>query len=342
MTYSATRRFHKLCLATLVAVYFLVLVGGVVRATGSGMGCPDWPTCFGSLVPPTRVDQLPSDYKEQYAAYRDKKNQKFARFLSAIGMNDTAAKIRSDKSILVEDDFNPSKTWVEYVNRLVGVVIGLLIIALFVVSWPLRRAHRKLATGSLALLILVLFQGWFGSIVVSTNLTPWTVTIHMFLAVVMIALLVWLLVRSGAGELMAPASVRPWALFGIIALTVQIFLGTEVREVLDQLASTIPDRLLWINAAGTAFIVHRSFSWVIMVVLAGIYWKLRKTSAPRASYLVPILLILCSFLTGSAMAYFGVPPAMQPVHLLVAVVAVGWMFQVYLQSVDAPERNTAV
>lgn len=296
------------------------------------MGCPDWPTCFGSVVPPTRVDQLPSDYKAQYAAYRDKKNQKFARYLAMIGMKATADQLLADKSVLEESDFNPTKTWTEYVNRLVGVVIGLLIIGLFVAAWPLRATYSRLFTGAAALLALVIFQGWFGSIVVSTNLTTWTITVHMFLAIAMVFLLEWLFIRSGEAQQTIPTNLRPWLIAGIIAFAIQIFLGTEVRSVLDQLADSAVDRRAWIVAAGGAFLIHRSFSWGLIVVLTVIYLKLRKTGAEKASYLVPVLLLLCSVLTGTAMAYFGVPAAMQPVHLLAAVIAIGWMFQVYLQT----------
>ena len=197
---TATRPFHRLCLSTLVAVYFLILVGGIVRSTGSGMGCPDWPTCFGKWVPPTSASQLPADYKEQNAAYRDKKNQKFARYLSLVGLHETANKIMQDKAILAEADFSPVKAWVEYLNRVVGVAIGIFIIALFYTSWRIRSRSAGLFKGSLILLILVIVQGWFGSIVVSTNLTSWTVTVHMFLAIVMVALLVWLFVMSGVSE----------------------------------------------------------------------------------------------------------------------------------------------
>src|SRR6478752_3804607 len=127
----ARKRFQKFGFITLVAVYFLILVGGIVRSTGSGMGCPDWPKCFGSWTPPTSIEQLPPNYKENYSAYRDKKNQKFARYLRLIGMNSTADQLLSNKSVLEEADFNPVKTRIEYINRLVGVSIGFFILVLF-------------------------------------------------------------------------------------------------------------------------------------------------------------------------------------------------------------------
>lgn len=327
---AATKRFHKLCLYTLVAVYFLVLVGGVVRSTGSGMGCPDWPKCFGQWVPPTSVSQLPSDYKQQYANYREKKNQKFALYLSIIGLQESSKMILEDKAILVEADFNATKTWVEYVNRLVGAAIGLLIIALFVVSWGTRKTSPKIFYGSLAALILVVLQGWFGSIVVSTHLTSWTVTLHMFLAMLLIALLVWLMVRSGQEKFLAVTGVRIWLTAGMLALLVQTFLGTQVRGTLDRLALSL-DRDYWIANAGFDFIAHRSFSWVVILSQVGLWLKFRKTTAEKSLTVVPFLLILTSLITGACMAYFAVPAFLQPIHLLLAMVTFGWFFQVYME-----------
>ncbi len=330
MNSTATRKFNRLCLSTLVAVYFLVLVGGIVRSTGSGMGCPDWPKCFGGWVPPTSVRQLPVNYKEQYAAYRDKKNQKFARYLSLIGLQDTANKILEDKSVLQEAEFNPSKTWVEYINRLVGVAIGLMIIAVFLASWQIRKHSRRLFMGAMATLILVVVQGWFGSIVVSTNLTAWTITVHMFLAVLLVVLLIWLFVRSGPQAEVKLDGTQLWLIAGMVTLLVQIFLGTQVRETIDRLAS-LP-RQEWIANAGLDFIIHRGFSWAVLAIQVGIWLKFRKTGTDSSLTVVPFVLILSSLVTGGVMAYFSVPQFLQPIHLLLAVVTFGWFFQLYLQT----------
>jgi cytochrome c oxidase assembly protein subunit 15 len=220
---TATSRFHRLCLITLVAVYFLILVGGVVRSTGSGMGCPDWPKCFGSWVPPTSIYQLPADYKEKFAAIREAKNKKFARYLNVFGFESTANAILNDKSILVEADFNVAKTWIEYLNRIVGVIIGFLIIAVFVLSFRLRKEHKSWFWISLATLITVIIQGWFGSIVVSTNLTSWTITIHMLMAFVLVGLLIWLYEKSAAPtHLPAEKYTRLLLVIAMILLIVQV------------------------------------------------------------------------------------------------------------------------
>ncbi|HTH54825.1 MAG TPA: COX15/CtaA family protein [Cyclobacteriaceae bacterium] len=331
MTSTAIRGFRRLCLSTLIAVYFLIMVGGIVRSTGSGMGCPDWPRCFGSWTPPTSIEQLPADYKKNYAVYRDRKNQKFARYLRMVGMNETADKIVADKSILAETEFNATKTWIEYINRLVGVVIGFFIIALFYKSFPLRSSKPILFWISLATLITVIFQGWFGSIVVSTNLTTWTITVHFFIALLMVAFLAYLLHESSESQSSkVVGALRGLLLACISALLIQVFLGTEVREAIDILANSV-SREAWIDGLGKEFIVHRSFSWAVLILNGFFCWQTRKTIGLKALSLALFVLILASFVTGVGLSWLNVPAAIQPVHLVLATIAFGIQMSLFFR-----------
>lgn len=337
MTTTAIRAFNKLCLSTLIAVYILILVGGIVRTTGSGMGCPDWPKCFGKWVPPTSVNELPPDYKETYSAYRDKKNQKFIKYLRSFGMNNTADQIAADKSILIETNFNPVKTWIEYLNRLTGAIIGLFIIALVVRAWPLRKTHKAIFVLSILTLIGVIFQGWFGSIVVSTNLTTWTITIHMLLALVIVALLIYLLQISKTTAL-AIGYVRgmKWVLVACILLMLtQIVFGTEVREAIDRIAMAGIERNSWIENLGSVFITHRTFSWIVLLAHAILMFQISKTKGAKALPRALFILILCTLLTGVGMAYFSVPAFLQPVHLLIATVTFGLQLMLLFRLTDS-------
>lgn len=319
------RAFYKLSLSTLIAVYILILVGGVVRSSGSGMGCPDWPRCFGNWVPPTKISDLPPDYKEIYSSYRHEKNVRFARYLRLFGLDETATKLLNDESVRVEADFNPTKTWIEYFNRLTGVTIGILIFAVFVYSLKFWNSARTLTVISLFALLLVGFQGWIGSVVVSTNLTPWTITLHMFLALIIVALLVYL-VYAGGGQGKIPSATGFWWLMACMAVVlVQILLGTQVREAIDSVSRTVA-RTEWIAAIGGPFIIHRSFSWIVLLLHVGLVVNLRKRAALKGFLLTLIALILLTISTGIGMAWFGVPAVLQPVHLTLATICFGVQF----------------
>lgn len=319
------RSFRRLTISTLLAVYVLILVGGIVRSSGSGMGCPDWPKCFGNWVPPRGADELPENYKEIYADYRHKKNVRFAKYLSAVGMKETAHAILNDPSIRVEGAFNPVKTWIEYANRLVGVVIGFLIFAVFIFSLRFWRTSGRLTIIAAISFVLVGFQGWIGSFVVSTNLTPWTITVHMFLALVIVALLIWLVHETNFGTEINSSLGFWWLLACMAVLLVQILLGTQVREAVDNIAGALP-RDSWIDHLGRTFILHRSFSWIVVILHVGLIVKLHKTQGSKAFALSLIMLILGTLFTGLGMAWFNVPPFLQPVHLLFATATFGMQF----------------
>ena len=138
------RLFINLNLISIISVYLLILVGGIVRSTGSGMGCPDWPKCFGNYIPPTSVDALPENYKEIYSEKRHQKNLRVASMIRGLGLDGFAFKITNGDSIRVEQSFNPIKTWIEYINRIIGVLVGFFILLSFVKSFSLRKSYTKI------------------------------------------------------------------------------------------------------------------------------------------------------------------------------------------------------
>lgn len=334
------RSFRRLTISTLIAVYVLILVGGIVRSSGSGMGCPDWPKCFGRWIPPTSVSELPPNYKEVYAAYREKKNIRFAQYLTTFGLKETGERILNDPGVLQENDFNPTKTWIEYFNRVIGVIIGLLIFAVFMVSLRFRKSEWKLTLVACLTFLLVGFQGWIGSFVVSTNLTPWTITVHMFLALLIVALLIYL-VHQSSFEKEIESSLGFWWLTACMGvLLVQILLGTQVREAVDQVSVSVA-RVEWARNLGSEFVIHRSFSWIVLILHVGLIVRLYKTEGSKSFALTLILLILGTILTGIGMAYFGFPAFLQPMHLLLATVTFGVQFAFLLRLNRRPDTILA-
>jgi heme a synthase len=217
-------------------------------------------------------------------------------------------------------------------QQVVGVTIGLLIIAVFVMSLKFRKQAPSLTWIAFLSLVLVVFQGWFGSIVVSTNLTAWTITIHMFLALLLVALLFWLVHRSDSETIKVNADSAGfwWTLTCMSLLLVQIFLGTRVREAIDSVSENA-SRDTWISSIWEQFTVHRSFSWIVVLLGVGLIVNLRKTQGLKPFPLAIILLILGTILTGAGMGYFGVPAWLQPIHLLLATVTFGMQFMLLLK-----------
>jgi cytochrome c oxidase assembly protein subunit 15 len=301
------------------------------------MGCPDWPKCFGSWIPPTEVSQLPFDYKDIYAQQRADKNVKFVSYLTAFGFEDLADQIKNDPDMLKEDDFNAVKTWTEYINRLIGAVIGLLIFGTFVMSLRYWKVNRTITVLSFLAFVLVGVQGWIGSIVVSTNLLQWMITIHMLLALVIVCLLIYVYFRAKAvTELVIPNRKRVsiFLMITIFLTLIQVVLGTQVREALDVLSDSL-NRSEWIENLGIQFKIHRSFS---LVLIAAHFYVIRllyhiKTLPKSFRILLGVLIgsLGIEVASGVIMAYFGVPAAAQPVHLLLGTLIVGLQYYVLLQ-----------
>jgi cytochrome c oxidase assembly protein subunit 15 len=331
------RSFRRFSAVTIIAVYLLIAVGGIVRTTGSGMGCPDWPKCFGSWVPPSDESQLPANYKEVYVQQRVDKNVKFARYLSALGFGELAYQVENDPSILEEEDFNPVKTWTEYVNRLIGAIIGLLIFGTAVLSVRFWKEDKLITVLSFLAFVLVGFQGWIGSIVVSTNLLHWMITIHMLIALVIVCLLIYVYHRSKPVQSDYNSSrlgtVKRLTLLCLSLSLIQVVLGTQVRESIDMLAKSL-ERSEWVANLGLTFYIHRSYSLLLLGLHAFLLWKLWKEDIRHTQLVKPtrwlMAIVVIEIVSGVIMAYFAVPAAIQPVHLLLGSVMIGVQYYLWL------------
>lgn len=302
-----------MALITLIAVYILILVGASVRASGAGMGCPDWPTCFGQWIPPTSEAQLPADYQEIYAE---------------LGYADTR--------------FNVVKTWTEYMNRLVGVTIGLLIFITALMSWPLRRVDRSIPVAAIATFLMVGFQGWLGARVVASNLQPGMITLHMLMALAIVGALLFALAQARRG-LMAAEPVlgidprfNKWLTIVLAMTVLQVAMGTQVREMTDFIRAAQGEELRsqWIEYMPWFFYVHRSFSalvlfanlWLLRLLINSLGWQHTLT---RLTLLMVAVIVLAVF-SGATLGHLGMPALVQPTHLLAATLLFGLQFLIWM------------
>lgn len=187
----AEKRFLLANLVAIISLFAVISAGGIVRSTGSGMGCPDWPTCFGQLVPPTDVSQLPEGYEKVYVEGRQQKNERFAGTLERLGYTELANRIRHDESILEHEEFNAAKTWTEFLNRLVGAITGIVLLVCAIFSLTFLKSKVIITVLSIVNVFAVGFQAWLGSIVVSTNLMPGMITVHMLVAILILGISIY-------------------------------------------------------------------------------------------------------------------------------------------------------
>jgi len=329
--------FRKFNLATIIAVYILILVGGIVRSVGAGMGCPDWPKCFGEYIPPTNAEQLPDNYKEYFLEKRLAKNERLSSILESMGFIGLANSIQSDPKVKGEEDFSVVKAWTEYINRLIGAVIGLFIllnVALSFSYWKLNRTVTFLAIFSL---ILVLFQGWIGSLVVSTNLLPGFISFHMGLALLLVGVLINIQYKVSKQEI-KPSLDKKGFYVGLFLLFIpHLFMGTQVRESIDLFVFEGVSREFWISRLDWVFYFHRSFSLVLLALAIYLAYDLFKKnqlmSSQKGGFLLLALVLMGIEIVGGAiMAYFEVPAFIQPIHLFAGSVLFGVLYYLILLS----------
>ncbi len=276
------------------------------------MGCPDWPTCWGLLIPPTHVDQV--DFEKLPI-------EKFQRKAERMG--------RDPKSITVEslkNEFNPRHVWTEFINRLCSLPVGFFTVTAFIASFSFRKKRPAIFWLSFTSLLLVLANAIMGARVVYSGLSPGVITTHLALAMILICTLtycVWagceqptrlaFLVKS------KPALLATSALF--IAIIIEGISGAQIREMTDELAKSHLNspRETWIGEleGSWLYLFHRSFSWLILILTISSFWIARKnqtggnTNIQRAA----LAIVLSQMFLGLIMAQIHIYSWVQVLHV---------------------------
>jgi heme a synthase len=200
-------RLAALTALTLFLTFDLIVFGAFTRLSDSGLGCPDWPGCYGQATP--------------WGA---------------------AAEIQNAQQLAPSGAVTPTKAWIEMIHRYLAMTVGVLILVAAVATWRARKAASLSPWWPSVTLLWVLVQGMFGKFTVTLKLYPAVVSLHLVGGLVLLVLLAWQHVgyqraQGKPGLQLGPTLQRLlWA--ASLALTVQIVLGAWVSTNYAVLACT--------------------------------------------------------------------------------------------------------
>jgi len=334
-------KFTKIAKITLVLVYLVILAGAVVRMTGSGMGCPDWPKCFGYYIPPTDISELlwqpEREFKKGQVIIIDeslwvaKENFSTSEKYNA---NNWVPYTKHDYAI-----FNPFHTWTEFINRLFGALAGLGTLIMAIASFTYWKKQKSITILSWLVVFAMGFQAWLGATVVYSVLAPAKITIHMVMALFIVAMILYLIhATSNKIKSLTPDKItRNFMLLVLSTTLVQIVLGTQVRQFVDLQTDLYGENVpgLWLSNATLPFYIHRSFS--IIVVLLNLFLAIRiyKLNLGYSKIKWVLSLLLFEVISGMAMYYLDFPFTTQPLHLVLASILFGFQFYLVLEAINA-------
>ncbi len=305
-------RYRKLAWVTAFLTFDLIVFGGFTRLTDSGLGCPDWPGCYGEANP--------------FLAHAD---------------------ISAAQAALPTGPVTVAKAWIEMIHRYLAMGVGVMIIVLLGVAWRLWRRTReqRFAPALPALLLLcVCVQGAFGAWTVTLKLQPVIVTTHLLLGLGLLALLIWHAMRQtpqpqvgqGAGALRIPAAMALAVLFMQVALGGWVSTNYaalacggfplckgELMPAMDfahgftlwrELGMTGGGDYLPFDALVAVHWVHRAFAFVVVAVVASIAWRASKVAGTERLGKGLLLVIVLQFLTGIATVQLDWPLTIAVLH----------------------------
>ena len=342
------KRFNFWTKTSILIVYLVIATGGVVRMTGSGMGCPDWPKCFGYYIPPTNIAELTwmsqkIFEKGQMIIYNDELKISKKDFISGSDFN---SKNWEEYTKHDYSKFNPLHTWIEFINRLIGVACGMSVLVLGFYSIQFYKNKTIITLLSLLIIVAVGFQAWLGKIVVDSNLSPYSITIHMLMALLIISILMFIYSLSSNYKKYNVKNImlKNMVLVSLIFTIIQIVIGTQVREFIDQQIIMIGEtkKNLWLLFLPTVFLTHRSFSLLILTVNFFIIYLSKKMNLSSKIIFWILGIIAIEIILGIAMYYLHFPFSSQPLHLLLATILFGVQFYFYVSIRNINQKNIKI
>ena len=325
--------FIKVSKISLILVLLVILAGSFVRMTGSGMGCPDWPKCFGHLIPPTSISQIEWSPKKTYnkgviLKHDGKLIVSKKKFVSKnkINLSNWENYTKHNYS-----DFDATKTWIEFINRLLGVIAGLATLIMFFISLTYWNKKNILIFNSFLIIVGMGFQAWLGKLVVDSNLAPYKITVHMLMALVIISLIIYSIFKAKnhkESKIIKDTFVKNLILFSVFVSLFQIIIGTQVREFIDlQYEIYGPNKKnQWLNVPNFYFYFHRSFSILIVLLNFSLYYLIKSKNYSSILIKKIGIVILLEILVGIIMFYLDFPFLSQPIHLLLATILFSYQF----------------
>jgi len=298
--------FRRFAFLTTIATYFLIFIGGLVRVSGAGLGCPDWPQCFGRWIPPTSINQVPSGMAGQ---------------------------------------FNMTLAWIEYINRLCGMTVGILILITAVWAIVKLKSHKKILYPAIAAAVLTAFQGWQGSVLVSSLLEPIVITVHMLLALLIVSLLIYTTFQAYFIENKdrfdtqdrVPKELSRW--FGWLWLLglIQILFGTQIRSAIEMIQKEYPNMQSgeWLGQVGFLNHIHMLIGILLLAFTWYVFTKVKPyrnkiSSLVNQSVYATVVVVTIQLILGLVFVLFDLRPLTQVFHLWLASIYIGMVLLVYV------------
>jgi cytochrome c oxidase assembly protein subunit 15 len=337
--------YIKFAKITMVLVYLVVIAGAVVRMTGSGMGCPDWPKCFGYMIPPTQEESLLWEQekvfnKGELIIYNERLYQAISDFQTTNSFNE------SNWQLYTKHDyakFNVYHTWTEFINRLLGALAGLATVILAFWSFKYWSSNKRLALLAIGVVLGMGFEAWLGATVVYSVLLPVKITVHMLMALLIIAMMITIVYQSTPKTNInkSDAVLKKMVGIALVMTVIQIILGTQVREFVDEQIKSLGESnsSLWLSEPPVLFYIHRSFSILILLTNAYLLYRAQKLQLGYGitKWIVGFVVLLA--LNGIIIYYLDFPLLSQPIHLILASVLFGMQYYLILENYTASKTQ---